>query len=74
MGTQDTLTTFDESFLVANLAADLDDVACTSVFEDFEGLAIGRCQSQANHTRKINATDLLHRHASRKQFDKVTRL
>jgi len=39
--TQDTLTTLDESFLVANLAADLDDVACASVFEDFEGLAIG---------------------------------
>ena len=68
------MTTLDESFLVANLAADLDDVACASIFEDFEGLAIGRCQSQANHTRKINATDLLHRHTSRKQLDKVTRL
>lgn len=55
LGTQDTLTTLDESFLVANLAANLDDVACASVFEDFEGLAIGRCQSQANHTRETIA-------------------
>lgn len=38
LGTQDTLTTLHESFLVANLAADLDDVACISVIENFEGL------------------------------------
>jgi hypothetical protein len=53
--TQNTLTTLDESFLVANLAADLDDIACASVFEDFEGLAIRRCQSRANHARDAMA-------------------
>lgn len=37
-GAENTLTTLDEALLVADLVADLDDVACDVVFEDFKSL------------------------------------
>lgn len=41
-GTEETLSALHEALLVADLVADLDDVACDAVFEDFQGLDHGR--------------------------------
>lgn len=74
LGAQDTLTTLHESFLVANLAADLDDVACISVLENFEGLPkLPEASARNKRSKERRLTDLLHRYTSRKQLDKVAR-
>ena len=39
--TEDTLAALDEALFVADQVADLDDIACGAVFEDFDGLRRG---------------------------------
>lgn len=53
MRTQNPLTTLDETVFVTNLVADLDDIACVSILEDFEGL--GNSGSVTNQSlRRVN--------------------
>lgn len=71
------MATLNETFFVADLASDFDDITCDAILEDFQSLSSIETVSGWVPTILQNdrqSTYLLHRHTSGKQLDKITGL